>query len=196
MNNNDDSDNVIAPETNLNMINNTNNNDKIVNDLNSNNHLQNLNKNNDNNSEQDQKKKIRTLFVDLQDGTITQQPEKFCDNSVRTNQYTIFTFLPLALFNQYKNPFNIFFLFTMIIALIPSISPLEPATTIMPVVIVMIINLIREIVEDYRKYSNDKLVNESTNYVYKLPKFLKEKCQAIKVGNIVRVKKNETIPAD
>ena len=196
MNNNDDSDNVIAPETNLNMINNTNNNDKIVNDLNSNNHLQNLNKNNDNNSEQGQKNKIRTLFVDLQDGTITQQPEKFCDNSVRTNQYTIFTFLPLALFNQYKNPFNIFFLFTMIIALIPSISPLEPATTIMPVVIVMIINLIREIVEDYRKYSNDKLVNESTNYVYKLPKFLKEKCQAIKVGNIVRVKKNETIPAD
>ena len=84
----------------------------------------------------------------------------------------------------------------MIISLIPSISPLEPATIIMPVVIVMIINLIREIVEDYRKYSNDKLVNESTNYVYKLPKFLKEKCQAIKVGNIVRVKKNETIPAD
>jgi phospholipid-transporting ATPase len=48
----------------------------------------------------------------------------------------------------------------MIIALIPSISPLEPATTIMPVVIVMIINLIREIVEDYRKYSNDKTVKK------------------------------------
>ena len=84
----------------------------------------------------------------------------------------------------------------MVIDCIPAISSVSPVTTIMPVVVILIINLIREIVEDYRKYSNDKLSNESLNYVYKLPKFLKQKCYTINVGNIIRVKKNETIPAD
>ena len=84
----------------------------------------------------------------------------------------------------------------MVIDCIPAISSVSPVTTIMPVVVILIINLIREIVEDYRKYSNDKLSNESFNNVYKLPKFLKQKCYTINVGNIIRVKKNETIPAD
>ena len=195
--NNEKSENVIPQDTKINIVNNTTDNNLFQKNIETNNYLSNLNQDNNNNSGENIKNKSqRKLFVDLQDGTLTKQPEKFCDNSVRTNQYTIITFLPLALFNQYKNPFNIFFLIQMIIALIPKISPLEPVTTIIPVVVVMIINLIREIVEDYRKYLNDKTVNEAQNYVYKLPKFLKQKCQSIKVGNIIRVKKNETIPAD
>ena len=197
MKTNENSEIVRPLDTKTNIINNTSNNNTYQNNIEQNNYLNNLNANNNINSKKDSKNKSqRKLFVDLQDGTTMKQPEKFCDNSVRTHQYTIITFLPFALINQYKNPFNIFFLITMIIALIPKISPLEPVTTIMPVVVVLIINLIREIVEDYRKYSNDKTVNESKNYVYKLPKFLKQKCESIKVGNIVRVKKNETIPAD
>ena len=144
----------------------------------------------------EKEKTQRKIYIDLQAGTEIKQPEKYCDNGVRTAQYTFLTFFPLALLNQYKNPFNIFFLVLMIINCIPVISPIEPVTTILPVVVVLIINLIKEAVEDYRKYSNDKLTNESINYVYKLPKFLKQKCYSIKVGNIIRVKKNEMIPAD
>ena len=152
--------------------------------------------NNKENKEKKERKKQRKIYVDLQEGTKVIQPEKYCDNSVRTTQYTILTFLPLALINQYKNPFNIFFLVGMVIDCIPAISSVSPTTTIMPVLVILIINLIREIVEDYRKYANDKLSNETKNLVYKLPKFLEEKCYKINVGNIVKVRKNETIPAD
>ena len=152
--------------------------------------------NNKENKEKKEQKKQRKIYVDLQEGTKVIQPEKYCDNSVRTTQYTILTFLPLALINQYKNPFNIFFLVGMVIDCIPAISSVSPTTTIMPVLVILIINLIREIVEDYRKYANDKLSNETKNLVYKLPKFLEEKCYKINVGNIVKVRKNETIPAD
>ena len=191
---NNESNNNLNTTTNANILNNQNQDNK--------NFLSNLAKNNnyaiENNKLENNimQKTQRKLYVDLQAGTEVVQPEKFCDNSVRTTQYTLITFLPFALLNQYKNPFNIYFLVSMIIDCIPSISSVNPTTTIMPVVIVMIINLIREAVEDYRKYSNDKSVNESLNYVYKLPKFLKQKCELINVGNIVRVKKNETIPAD
>ena len=138
----------------------------------------------------------RKLYIDLQHGTVVEQPQKFCDNSIRTSQYTLYSFLPLALINQYKTPFNWFFLIQAIIDCIPSISSVSPVTTILPVVIVLIISLIREAVEDYRKYSNDKLANETIVSIYKMPSFLKQKCALIKVGNIIKVRKEEMIPAD
>ena len=201
MKNNENKENEIHNDTNMYLNNITNNKSINIQYQENKNFLSHLIQNNNaiekDKLENDKKQKTqRKLFVDLQAGTKVEQPEKFCDNSVRTTQYTIITFLPFALFNQYKNPFNIYFLVSMIIDCIPSISSVNRTTTCMPVVIIMIINLIREAVEDYRKYTNDKSVNESLNYVYKLPKFLKQKCELINVGNIVRVKKNETIPAD
>ena len=155
----------------------------------------NINENNNNNGN-NLLKTQRKLYVDLQDGTKIEQKEKFCNNSIKTTQYNLFTFLPLAIINQYKTPFNWFFLIQAIIDCIPSISSVEPVTTIMPVLIVLIISLIREAVEDYRKYSNDKKANETLVSVYKLPKFLKEKCYLINVGNIIKVIKDEMVPAD
>ena len=149
-----------------------------------------------NNKNEKPVKTQRKLYVDLQTGTLVTQPEKYCDNSVRTSQYTLYSFLPLAIINQYKTPFNWFFLIQAIIDCIPAISSVNPTTTIMPVVIVLIISLIREAVEDYRKYSNDKLANETIVSVYKMPSFVKQKCSLIKVGNIIKVKKEEMIPAD
>ena len=164
------------------------------------NNLQTLN--NTNNILEDKKnepkvpKTQRKLYIDLQRGTEINQPQKYCDNSVRTAQYTLVSFLPLAIINQYKSPFNWFFLIQAIIDCIPAISSVDPVTTISPVIIVLIISLIREAVEDYRKYSNDKTANETLISVYKLPKFLKKECHLINVGNIIKVKKEEMVPAD
>ena len=167
--------------------------------------IKNLNNNLDNNNDSIQninkqnEKKVknqRKLYVDLESGTVINQPEKYCDNSIRTSQYTLYSFLPLAIMNQYKTPFNWFFLIQAIIDCIPAISSVNPATTIMPVLIVLIISLIREAVEDYRKYSNDKLANETIISFYKMPSFLKKKCSLIKIGNIIKVRKEEMIPAD
>ena len=152
--------------------------------------------NNLKNLNQKAEKTQRKLYIDLQHGTVVEQPQKYCDNSIRTSQYTLYSFLPLALINQYKTPFNWFFLVQAIIDCIPSISSVSPITTIAPVLIVLIISLIREAVEDYRKYSNDKLANETTVSIYKMPSFLKQKCALIKVGNIIKVRKEEMIPAD
>ena len=101
--------------------------------------------------------------------------EKFCDNSIRTSQYTLYSFLPLAIINQYKTPFNWFFLIQAIIDCAPVISSVNRTTTIMPIVIVLMISLIREAVEDYRNYSNDRLANKTMESIYIMPSFLKEK---------------------
>ena len=183
----------VKQENTTNNTNNINNNGIIE----TNNYIRNLNKELPNIIKNEKPEKIqRKLYIDLQTGTLVQQPENYCDNSVRTSQYTLYSFLPLAIINQYKTPFNWFFLIQAIIDCIPAISSVNPTTTILPVVIVLIISLIREAVEDYRKYSNDKLANETIVSVYKMPSFIKQKCSLIQVGNIIKVRKEELIPAD
>ena len=164
--------------------------------------------NNYNNEEENLNKndyiKQRKLYVDLNDtkessgqnNIILNQRKIFKDNSIRTCQYTLLTFLPLAIFNQYKTAFNWFFLIYICIAVNPYLSDLAPIPEITPFVIVVSINLIKEAAEDYRKYSNDKKANNSKVIIFRDKRFHKEKCKNIRVGNIIKIYKEELIPAD
>ena len=162
------------------------------------------NSENINNNENINKRKI---YVDLnnieeldninsKENNILNQRKLYCDNSIRTCQYTLLTFLPLAIINQFKTAFNWFFLLTVILVSIPSLSDKAAFSEILPFVVVMIISLIREAVEDYRKYKNDKKANNLNVLIFKNKRFYKEKCQNIKVGNIIKIYKEEMIPAD
>ena len=152
--------------------------------------------------------KPRKIYVDLNDlnlenveknnekNEIIDQRKIYCDNSIKTCQYTILTFFPLALLNQFKTAFNWFFLVYIIIAVNPYLSDLSVASEVTPFIIVLAISLIKEAIEDYRKYVNDKKSNNTPTLVFKKKRFYKEKCQNIKVGNIIKIYKDELIPAD
>jgi len=88
-------------------------------------------------------KELRRIFIN--------QPELnfFCNNSVKTAKYNIFTFIPLAIFYQFNNYFNIFFLITAVILSIKIISPMDPAVAIFPFVFVLSVSIIREAIEDF-----------------------------------------------
>ena len=148
---------------------------------------------------------IRKIYVDLNEENNSNQDENniisyqktiYNDNSIRTCQYTILTFFPLALFNQFKNAFNWFFLIYNIIACIPQLSDLDPLAEVSPFIIVLIFNLIKEAIEDYRKYKNDKKANEASVLIFKDKRFKKEKCENIRVGNFLKIYKDDLIPAD
>ena len=40
---------------------------------------------------------------------------EFCDNTTHTSKYTVLTFFPLNLFEQFRRAANIYFLFTLIL---------------------------------------------------------------------------------
>ena len=152
-------------------------------------------------------KKQRKIFIDLnienkgiiidnKEDIIESQKKKYRNNSIRTCQYTLLTFLPLAIFNQFKTAFNWFFLFSFILVCIPQISDISPLAEAPPFAIVMIISLVKEAIEDYRKYINDKKSNNAKVLIFKDSKFCIEKCQNIRVGNIIKIHKDELIPAD
>ena len=148
---------------------------------------------------------LRRIYVDLNEinsikddpsDILSHQKTIYNDNSIRTCQYTILTFFPLALINQFKSAFNWFFLIYNIIAVIPALSDLDPAAEVTPFIVVLILNLIKEAIEDYRKYNNDKKANNTRVLIFKDKRFVREKCQNIRVGNIIKIYKEDLIPAD
>ena len=141
--------------------------------------------------------KKRKIYIDLGNkGYYKEQPEKFCTNYIRTSQYTLLSFLPSALLNQFCLLLNWYLLITTILSCIPIISNSSPILDLLPFIAVIIINLVREGVEDYRKYSNDAKANGTNVIIFKEEKFKRNCCEKIKVGNIIRIKKDELIPAD
>ena len=139
--------------------------------------------------------KTRKLYVELEDGKKVIQPEKYCKNRVQTNQYSLITFLPLALINQFKIVFNWLFLVTTILSM-TSLSNQTALSNLTPFCVVLIISLIREAIEDYKKYKDDERINKTKVLIYKPPSFMKTESKNVKVGNIIKIKKGQIIPAD
>ncbi len=148
------------------------------------------------NLEKTEKKNQRKLYINTFNDNNFEQTQKFCNNKIRTSKYTLLTFLPLALFYQFNSAFNLFFLVTAIITVIPEISTITPISAVAPFIVVLIISLIKEAIEDYRKYKNDKIANNSIAVIYKSPDFKETKWYEIEVGNILKIKKDELIPSD
>ena len=142
------------------------------------------------------KENQRKIYINTFTNNNFKQTQEFCNNKIRTSKYTLLTFLPIALFYQFNNAFNLFFLVTAIITAIPQISTITPVSAVAPFIVVLLISLIKEGIEDYRKYKNDKIANNSLSIIYKSPSFNEIKWYEMEVGNIIKIFKDEIIPAD
>lgn len=77
------------------------------------------------------------------------------ENLVSTTKYTVLTFLPIALFEQYRRIANLYF--TIVAALsLTEFSPVHPFTTITPVVGVIGFSIVREGYEDFRRCVHER----------------------------------------
>ncbi|KAK5265226.1 aminophospholipid translocase [Exophiala xenobiotica] len=118
------------------------------------------------------------------------------DNHISTAKYNVITFLPKFLFEQFSKYANLFFLFTAILQQIPNVSPLSRYTTIVPLGIVLMVSAIKELVEDYKRKSADKSLNDSRAQVLRGSGFVDTKWINVAIGDVVRVESEEPFPAD
>jgi phospholipid-transporting ATPase len=121
---------------------------------------------------------------------------KYVDNHVSTSKYNFATFLPKFLFEQFSKYANLFFLFTAILQQIPGLSPTSRYTTIVPLGIVLLVSAGKEMVEDSRRKSQDKQLNNSKARVLRGSSFQHSNWIDIAVGDVVRVESEEPFPAD
>uniref|UniRef100_A0A8D2ME39 Phospholipid-transporting ATPase n=1 Tax=Zonotrichia albicollis TaxID=44394 RepID=A0A8D2ME39_ZONAL len=122
--------------------------------------------------------------------------QKSQGNAIKTYKYNPITFLPLNLFEQFKRAANFYFLVLLILQAIPEISTLSWYTTLVPLLLVLGITAVKDLVDDIARHRMDNEVNNRTCDVIKDGRFVSTKWKDIKVGDVVRLKKNTFVPAD
>lgn len=121
---------------------------------------------------------------------------KYSGNAIRTYKYNLITFLPLNLMEQFKRAANAYFLILLILQAIPQISTLAWYTTFVPLLVVLGITAIKDLVDDIARHKMDKMINNRLCDVLQDGRFKSSRWKNIKVGDIVRLKRDDFIPAD
>lgn len=86
---------------------------------------------------------------------------RYVRNKVRTSKYTLVTFLPRNLYEQFKRVANIYFLGLVILQLFPMFGATTPQIAMLPLVAILGMTAIKDAVEDWRRARLDEEVNTS-----------------------------------
>ncbi|CAG2171326.1 unnamed protein product, partial [Oppiella nova] len=76
----------------------------------------------------------------------------YADNRIRTTKYTIFTFVPKNLFEQFHRFANLYFLGIQVLNWIPGISAFGKEVQLLPLIFVLGVTAVKDIFEDWRRY--------------------------------------------
>lgn len=129
------------------------------------------------------------------DATEEEEREEYPDNTVHTTKYTLLTYLPKGLFEQYRRVANVYFTVIAALSLTP-ISPVQPWSAIMPLVFVIGVSMVKEAIEDYQRYKADKKENAEPVLALRGDAFERIPKKNIQVGDFVKIEDNSMIPAD
>ena len=118
-------------------------------------------------------------------------------NKVSTTKYNLITWAPLSLLLQFTRAANIYFLIISILTMIP-FSPKNPGSMLGTFALVLFFTMLKEAFEDSKRYKSDlemnsrstKILDKSTGQVKSV------KWADVRVGDIVKVEKDQEIPAD
>lgn len=127
---------------------------------------------------------------------------KFVSNYISTTKYTVLTFLPLNLFEQFRKKANLYFLIIACLALFP-FSPKNPIFSWLPLLFVLAVSAVKEAFEDYKRYQMDKEINNRPIDTFRPDnngmdwKFRKIQWEEVQVGDMIRITEDEPFfPAD
>ncbi|KAI8031983.1 putative phospholipid-transporting ATPase 8 [Camellia lanceoleosa] len=121
----------------------------------------------------------------------------YSSNYVSTTKYSAVNFIPKALFEQFRRVANIYFLMVACVSFSP-LAPYSPFSVLAPLVVVIGATMIKEAVEDWTRQKQDIEANNRKVKVYdnKSGTFYETKWKKLRVGDLVKVCKDEYFPAD
>uniref|UniRef100_A0A663FGL4 Phospholipid-transporting ATPase n=1 Tax=Aquila chrysaetos chrysaetos TaxID=223781 RepID=A0A663FGL4_AQUCH len=119
-------------------------------------------------------------------------------NRLKTTKYTVLSFLPKNLFEQFHRLANVYFVFIALLNFLPAVSAFQPELALAPVLFILAVTAIKDLWEDYSRYRSDKEINHMECLVYSRneKKYISRYWKEVKVGDFVQLRCNEIIPAD
>ena len=106
---------------------------------------------------------------------------QFQNNYIKTSKYSLLTFLPLNLLEQFQRLANFYFLCLLILQLIPAISSLTPVTTAIPLIGVLSLTAIKDAYDDFQRHVSDSQVNNRISKCLRNGKLVNEKWSGVQV---------------
>ncbi|RGB34694.1 hypothetical protein C1646_701333 [Rhizophagus diaphanus] len=85
--------------------------------------------------------------------------QKYVTNKVVTSKYSIFTFIPKNLYEQFRRIANFFFLLLVVLQWFPEFATIEPVVAALPMFIILGITSIKDGFEDFKRHVTDRSVN-------------------------------------
>ncbi|PNJ19271.1 ATP10A isoform 2 [Pongo abelii] len=124
--------------------------------------------------------------------------QHLADNRLKTTKYTLLSFLPKNLFEQFHRPANVYFVFIALLNFVPAVNAFQPGLALAPVLFILAITAFRDLWEDYSRHRSDHKINHLGCLVFSREekKYVNRFWKEIHVGDFVRLRCNEIFPAD
>ncbi|XP_058150801.1 LOW QUALITY PROTEIN: phospholipid-transporting ATPase VA [Dasypus novemcinctus] len=120
------------------------------------------------------------------------------DNRLKTTKYTLLSFLPKNLFEQFHRLANVYFVFIALLNFVPAVNAFQPGLALAPVLFILAVTAFKDLWEDYSRHRSDHEINHLGCLVFSREEksFVNRYWKEIRVGDFVRLRCNEIIPAD
>lgn len=135
-------------------------------------------------------------LVYINDPLKTNEKFEFAGNSIRTAKYSIITFLPRNLFEQFHRVAYIYFLVIAVLNQLPQLAVFGRTASVLPLSFVLLVTAVKDAYEDWRRHRSDRIENNRLASVLVNGQFQQKKSKDIRVGEIIKVFANETLPCD
>eukprot|EP00731_Ephydatia_muelleri_P026996 Em0018g1096a len=122
--------------------------------------------------------------------------QRYPANAICNRKYSLFSFIPKVLFEQFRFFLNLYFL---VIAMTQFVSQLKIGylyTYWGPLTFVIVVTMMRELYDDIKRYIRDKEVNVQQYYKLTKKGRVPVASSDIQVSDVVIVEKDQRIPAD
>ncbi|KAM4629198.1 phospholipid-transporting ATPase VA [Polymixia lowei] len=122
----------------------------------------------------------------------------YANNKIKTTKYTLLSFLPKNLFEQFHRFANVYFVFIALLNFVPVVNAFQPELALAPVVFILSVTAIKDLWEDYRRHRSDKEINHMDCLVYSRleRRYVEKYWKEVRVGDFIRLRCNEILPAD
>ncbi|XP_056894279.1 phospholipid-transporting ATPase VA [Takifugu flavidus] len=122
----------------------------------------------------------------------------YANNKIKTTKYTVLSFLPKNLFEQFHRFANVYFVFIALLNFVPVVNAFQPELALAPVVFILSVTAIKDLWEDYRRHRSDKEINHMDCLVYSVAerRYVEKYWKEARVGDFIRLRCNEILPAD
>ncbi|PRQ42686.1 putative phospholipid-translocating ATPase [Rosa chinensis] len=136
----------------------------------------------------------RLIYID--DPKKTNDKYEFTGNEIRTSKYTLITFLPKNVFIQFHRVAYLYFLAIAVLNQLPPLAVFGRTVSLFPLLFVLCVTAIKDGYEDWRRHRSDRNENNRESLILQSGQFQPKKWKNIQVGEVLKIRADDTIPCD